>query len=277
MSDTKEPNEISSESPELANSESADEKKPSEPMNLPVTDKNIFSWPKAVTWIVVILTIGALVGMYLVLNNARQILKPAVSTKHVKARFDSYVVGLRSRNSLQVALLNTQEEFVLTSEKKLLTYLPGGTVEVAARVPCEIIYNIALKDAKWLFMVTDNGRRLSVVAPEIEFNRPAVDLARYDLRVVKYSYIRDEEEALQLLQSQIPEKLDEIGEKNIDSVKDTARISVKDFVEGWLLASFDGKKQELPVVDRVFFADEEDKYRHLQFTQNVETSTTEEP
>jgi len=37
-------------------------------------------------------------------------------------------------------------------------------------------------------------------------------LSKFKLEVIKYSYIRDNEEVKQLLQAQIPEKLDEVAD-----------------------------------------------------------------
>jgi hypothetical protein len=170
-----------------------------------------------------------------------------------------------------VAKLKTQEEYFLTSEKKLLKYLPAGTVEVAARVPCEINYHVNLKNSKWQFVLADSGRRLHVIAPEITFNQPSIDLSRYELEVIKYSYIRDNEEVKQLLQDQIPEKLKEVAARNIDSIRDTARLSIKDFVENWLFASLDGQIQALPVVDRVYFADEQLLFQKIIVNDRVES------
>jgi hypothetical protein len=227
-----------------------------------------FSWPRAVFLSVFLVCLTSLAAFLVFVNRFDTSAATKVSSQNIATTFDSYIAGLQGRNDLQVASLKTEEEFVLTSEKRLLKYIPGGTVEVAARAPCEIIYHCSLKNARWDFVLTDDGRRLYVLAPELKYNAPAVDLARYEINVVKYSYIRDEEEAKLLLQKQIPQLLDEIARKNIDSVRDTARLNIKEFVENWLLASLNGKNEDLPVVDRVFFADEADRLTSLLQQKN---------
>ncbi len=225
--------------------------------------KPAFTWAKAFTFSVLILTTGALLGLHLFVRNAQELLKPALTGEATQGLFSSYVVGLQGRNHLQIAELKTTEEFGISSEKTLLRIFPGGTVEVSAKVPCDIVYHVALKDAEWKFHVRDNGRRLIVIAPEIGFNRPAIDLARYELRVDKSSMIRDSDEVKALLQSQIPTYLEEVGKKNIDSIRDTARLSIKDFIENWLLNTLKGKDLAQPVVDRVYFKDEHALYSPL--------------
>jgi len=224
-----------------------------------------FTWAKAFTIVAVcvILTAGSLIWYFFSQVTASAVLLPALSEEMTRGQFASYIGSLQGQNSLQVAALNTKEEFAYVSEKKLFRYMPGGIVEVAARVPCEITYYVPLKDSEWLFYIRDNGRRLIVVAPTISFNRPAIDLARYDLRVVKDSMIRDSEEVKLALQNAIPGLLDEVGRKNIDSIRDTARISIKDFLEQWLLNSFADKRLITPVVDRVYFADEEHLFKKV--------------
>ncbi|MFZ5949402.1 MAG: hypothetical protein ACOYXC_01760 [Candidatus Rifleibacteriota bacterium] len=223
-----------------------------------------FSWARALVWCVLIITAGVLGGMYMFFHYSGRFFA-GMETEKVSSTFYSTVCGVQGQNNLQVARLNTFEEYFLASEKKLLRYLPGGTVEVRATVPCETIYHVPLDSSQWRFLVTDNGRRLNIIAPRPDFNTPAINLAGYNLEVVKYSAIRDEEEVKQLLQAQIPEKLQEVARQNIDTIRDTARLKIKEFVDRWLLSSFAKDGLPLPVVDRVFFADEEYLYRDLAF------------
>ena len=227
-----------------------------------------FTWAKAfaIVSVCTILTAGSLIWYFFVTLPSTAVLLPTLSEEMTRGQFASYIGGLQGQNSLQVAKINTREEFAYISEKKLFRYVPGGVVEVAARVPCEITYFVPLKDNEWSFYIRDQGRRLIVVAPSINFNRPAVDLARYDLRVVKDSMIRDSEEVKTALQNEIPGLLEEVGRKNIDSIRDTARISIKDFLEQWLLKSFGDKQLITPVVDRVYFTDEEHLFKNIIFT-----------
>jgi len=227
-----------------------------------------FNWAMAFALMFVSLVAGGVAVFYMLSTNVNMLVKPFLTGEKTQSMFASYIVGLQGQSHLQVARLQTREEFVVTSEKKILNFFPGGTVEVSARVPCEIVYKVPLKDAEWKFLIRDNGRRLFVIAPDLGFNRPAVDLARYELRVDKSSLIRDTEEVKMLLQSQIPEYLDEVGRKNRDSVRDTARLAVKDFIESWLLNSLKGKDLAQPVVDRVFFKDEEALFGYLIATEN---------
>ena len=239
--------------------------------NIQVREQNTrstsFGWAKAFAIVAVsaILTSGGLFWYFFNRLAPGAIILPTLSEETTKGQFISYVCSMQAQNNLQVATLHTQEEFGITSEKKLFSYMPGGVVEVAARVPCEITYNVPLKDSEWAFYIRDQGRRLIIVAPDIGFNKPAIDLARYELRVVKDSMIRDSEEVKLALQNQIPKLLDGVAQKNIDSIRDTARISIKDFIEQWLLNSFGDKQIMTPVVDRVYFADEEHLFKSRLF------------
>lgn len=236
-------------------------------------DRSAFTWAKAFTFSVLILTTGALLGLHIFARNAQELLQPALTGEATQGLFSSYVVGLQGRNHLQVAELKTTEEFAISSEKTLLRIFPGGTVEVSAKVPCDIVYHVALKDAEWKFHVRDNGRRLVVIAPEIGFNRPSIDLARYELRVDKSSMIRNTEEVKALLQGQIPAYLEDVGRKNVDSIRDTARLAIKDFIENWLLNTLKGKDLAQPVVDRVYFKDEQALYSPLLIQPPDSTAT----
>ncbi|MBU1108156.1 MAG: hypothetical protein KKB51_15900 [Candidatus Riflebacteria bacterium] len=231
-----------------------------------------FGWAKAFAIVAVfaILTSAGLSWYFFSRLAPGAVTFSTLSEETTKGQFVSYISSMQGQNNLQVATLRTQEEFGITSEKKLFRYMPGGVVEVAARVPCEITYSVQLKDSEWAFHIRDNGRRLIIVAPCIEFNKPAIDLARYELRVVKDSMIRDSEEVKIALQNQIPGLLDEVARKNIDSIRDTARISIKDFIEQWLLNSFGDKQIMTPVVDRVYFADEEHLFKSRLFGDKSE-------
>ncbi|PKL48941.1 MAG: hypothetical protein CVV42_08070 [Candidatus Riflebacteria bacterium HGW-Riflebacteria-2] len=226
-----------------------------------------FPWAKAfaIVGVCAILTAGSLTWYFFLKVTPTAMLIPSLSEEMTRGQFSSYVGGLQGQNNLQVASLHTKEEFAYISEKKLFHYMPGGIVEVAARVPCQITYHVQLKDSEWSFYIRDQGRRLIVVAPTISFNRPAIDLAHYDLRVIKDSMIRDSEEVKLALQNEIPGLLEEVGRKNIDSIRDTARISIKNFLEQWLFNSFGDKQIITPVVDRVYFADEEHLFKNIIF------------
>lgn len=231
------------------------------------THKPTFTWAKAFALVSVCLIItGGSLAWYFFFRLAPAIAKmPTLSEETTRGQFTSYISSMQTQNNLQVAVLSSKEEFGFISEKKLFSYMPGGVVEVAARVSCDFTYYVRLKDSEWAFYIRDQGRRLIVVAPVIEFNKPAIDLARYELRVIKDSMIRDSEEVKLALQNQIPGLLAEVGQKNIASIRDTARISIKDFIEQWLLNSFGGKPLMTPVVDRVYFADEEHLFKKSLF------------
>ncbi|EKD84477.1 MAG: hypothetical protein ACD_39C00026G0004 [uncultured bacterium] len=226
-----------------------------------------FTWAKAFAIVAVcaILTAGGLAWYFFFRLTPAAVFMPTLSEETTRGQFTSYISSMQAQNNLQVAVMTTREDFGFISEKKLFRYMPGGVVEVAARVSCDITYYVRLKDSEWAFYIRDKGRRLIVVAPLIEYNKPAIDLARYELRVVKDSMIRDSEEVKLALQNQIPDLLDDVARKNVDSIRDTARISIKDFLEQWLLNSFGDKPIMTPVVDRVYFADEEHLFKNSLF------------
>jgi hypothetical protein len=127
-------------------------------------------------------------------------------------------------------------------------YLPLPDVVVEARAPVEYTYFLDL-DGTWRFVLEDN--RVTVFAPAIKFNQPAVDASAITYEVRKGYFKTDA--ATESLKRSVNSLVNLRAAQNIDLVRGNARQQVIDFVERWLVRSYsDGKAHSV----KVYFVDE---------------------
>jgi hypothetical protein len=123
-------------------------------------------------------------------------------------------------------------------------------VVVEARAPVTYTYYLDLED-EWRFRL--EGREVLVVAPRVEWNRPAVDVSALRFAVREGSVFRDEDLALGRLRSELTPLLDRRARHHVPFVREAGRRKVEAFVENWLVQRFaDGTGYRA----RVVFADE---------------------
>jgi hypothetical protein len=116
---------------------------------------------------------------------------------------------------------------------------------VEAEAPVTYTYYLDLGD-RWDFQLRDGV--IWVTAPEIKFNKPAVDASEIRYQVTKDSVLRKSAPALENLKSSITWLSNERAKTNIDLVRDTGRAKTEEFVETWLARSFsDGKNYAVKV------------------------------
>lgn len=155
----------------------------------------------------------------------------------VETAFVNYAIQLSGTNRLQVAELRQVEVYTRTESSTVLwgiLELPDVVVE--ARVPVEYVYYLDLAD-NWRFELEDH--RLRVRAPRLEFNSPALDVSRLGYEVRASSILRDENAAIEALQSGLTELSRERAREQIRLVRETARRQTEEFVGKWLGAAFD--------------------------------------
>ncbi len=155
----------------------------------------------------------------------------------VETAFVSYASQLSASNKLQVAELRQVEVFTRTESSTVLwgtLKLPDVVVE--ARVPVEYVYTLDLADT-WRFELDD--RRLTVEAPRLEFNSPALDVSRLEYEVRASSILRDEDAAMRALRAALTELSRQRARDLIHLVRETARRQTEEFVGTWLGAAFD--------------------------------------
>jgi len=180
-----------------------------------------------------------------------QDLASAFSTGTVTTSFISFATEVGGDTYFQFAQLRQQELFERRDEAATLWgALQLPEVVVRATAPVETTYVLDLQKP-WDFH--HEGRKLTVIAPAIEFNTPAVDVSRLDYEVRAGSLLRDEEAALQRLKAGISEMARRRAAENIELVREMGRQKTEEFVRTWLSHRFSGAEDLLV---EVIFRDE---------------------
>lgn len=152
---------------------------------------------------------------------------------------------------LQFAELRQNEVFERRDAAAVLwgtLALPDVVVE--ARAPVAYTYFLDL-DKEWRFRLESGA--VDVIAPAIEWNRPAPDVSALSFSVREGSVLRDEQLALDRLRSELTPLLERRAREHVPLVREAGRRKVERFVETWLVERFaDGREYRA----RVVFADE---------------------
>ncbi len=218
-------------------------------------------WPVAFA-VTVIVSMALLVGggLYLfkstrdiprdVLHQLSDIAQ-AFRTGSVTTSFVSYATEVSGSNHLQFATLKQMEVF---QRKDSLAVLWGQLelpeVIVEARAPVEYTYYLDLDD-RWELRL--EGRTIRVLAPEIKFNKPAIDASAIRYEVRSGSLFRNEQEVLDGLRDSLTEASKYRARQNVSLVREVGRRKTAEFVSKWLARSFtDNEAYRIEVV----FADE---------------------
>jgi hypothetical protein len=236
----------------------------SRPPPLPPAQRgNPWAWP--VMWMVCLLILAGS-GVYVVRScikmpaetlqkgaefaeKAGQALEKVASAfkqGRVTTTFSSYATTLSGSQYLQVATVKQTEVFTRKDEASVaFGYIPLPDIVVQATAPVTYTYYVDL-NARWDFKLQDGV--IYVVAPDIHFNKPAVDASLITYEVRKDSYLRRTHEAMENLKSSITYLSIERAKTNIDLAREKARKEVESFVENWLSKSFaDGKQYPVKV------------------------------
>lgn len=169
----------------------------------------------------------------------------------ITTTFLSYASSVTPTHRLQFATLKQTEIFTHKDEASTaFGYLPLPEVVVEARAPVEYTYYLDL-NARWQLILKDNV--LHVFAPQIQFNKPAIDASEITYEVRKNSLLRDTAAAQENLKKSLSSLAERRARLNVSLIRDTGRKQTTEFVEKWLAKSFtDGKSY--PV--KVYFPDE---------------------
>jgi hypothetical protein len=165
---------------------------------------------------------------------------------NITTTFTSYATSISGSQYLQFATLSQHETFTRKDESSVaFGYIPLPDVIVEASAPISYTYYLDL-NARWDFKLQDGV--ILVTAPDIKYNRPAVDVSHIAYEVKKNSLLRNTTEAMENLRSSITWLSYKKAEANIDLVRETGRKQTESFVENWLAKSFaDGKKYPVKV------------------------------
>lgn len=169
----------------------------------------------------------------------------------VTHEFVSYTTSLSGTTFLQVATLEQMESFHLEDSLSTLwgvVELPS--VEVRATAPVTFTYYLDLA-APWNLDLRDG--RVRVAAPNLRWNKPAVDVSRLHYEVLRGSLLRDESVVERALAREMTGRTGIRAVENVALVRETARRQTADFVRNWLLQQYP-EADQLPI--EVVFADE---------------------
>lgn len=170
----------------------------------------------------------------------------------VATTFASYATEVSGSTYLQFAKLEQTERFERTDSASVLwgqLDLPNVVVEATA----DIVYTYYLDlDGAWRFEL--EGDTIEVLAPEIQFNRPAIDASKLRYEVRRDSLLRDEASALEKLRLGLSQMAESRARDNLALVREIGRRKTEEFVANWLFRDFGADANRYRV--EVTFADE---------------------
>ncbi|PWU17319.1 MAG: hypothetical protein C5B50_11560 [Verrucomicrobia bacterium] len=164
----------------------------------------------------------------------------------ITTTFTSYATTLKGSQFLQIATVSQDEIFTQTNESSLAYgYIPLPDLIIEARAPVAYTYYLDLND-NWEFTIQDGV--IYVLAPDIKYNRPSVDVSRLTYEVKKDSHFRSTSKAMQDLKDSITWMTLQKAKANIGLARETGRKQTEEFVQNWLSKQFaDGKNYPVKV------------------------------
>lgn len=159
--------------------------------------------------------------------------------------FISYATTVTGASYLQFATLKQMEIFQRKDEAMTLG-IPLPDVIVEARAPVEFTYYLDLK-GMWRIALQD--RKVCVLAPPIQFNKPAVDASLIQYEVRKGSIFRRTGPVMEALKERITAETIRRANEHIPLVREEGRKQTAAFIKTWLLREFpDGGNYEVQVI-----------------------------
>lgn len=172
-------------------------------------------------------------------------LAAAIRTRSVTTEFTSTATEVRGSKRLQVAELS-QVEVVERRDATRLFGIPLPDVVVSARAPVTYVYVLDL-DGRWEFDLAE--RTVTVLAPPLSWNSPAVDVSRLTFVKAETSILRDEDRVLEELRASLTGIFRQRARQGVPLVRETARRQAEEFVRAWLLRAY-GVPEDVRVVVR---------------------------
>lgn len=172
-------------------------------------------------------------------------LAAAIRTRSITTTFTSTATEVRGTKRLQVAELS-QVEVVERRDAMQFFGVPLPDVVVSARAPVKFTYVLDL-DGAWSFDLAE--RTVTVLAPEIRWNEPAVDVSALTYATTQSSILRDENRVVEDLRASLTAIFRQRARQNVPLVRETARRQAEEFVRSWLLRAY-GVPEDVRVVVR---------------------------
>ncbi len=218
-------------------------------------------WSKIITKIAIgtaVIFGGIVISIYFIDRSAGALSDMAEKFQSGKItnEFRDYVTQIKGFQRLQVATLNTVDIFTkLDSRSVFWNMIDLPDVQVEIKMPVEYSYYLDLND-EWRFDWNDKDKKVTVFAPQIKSNTPAVDVSSMSITIQKGSFLRDEEEVKEKLISELSGRLAEIAEKKIPLIRETARNEIRQFISNWFIKNYFKDSEVNPVIESVVFSDE---------------------
>ena len=172
-------------------------------------------------------------------------LAAAIRSRRITTEFTSTATEVHGTKRLQVAELN-QVEVVERRDAMQVFGFPLPDVVVSARAPVTFTYVLDL-DGPWDFDLAD--RTVTVLAPPLAWNAPAVDVSKLTFVKAETSILRDEDRVVEELRTSLTAMFRQRARQNVPLVRETARRQAEEFVRGWLLRAY-GVPEDVRVVVR---------------------------
>jgi len=165
----------------------------------------------------------------------------------VREEFLSHTAALAGTSRFQFATLSQGETFQRSEADNIawgLIALPK--VVVQAQAPVEYTYFLDLQ-APWEFR--QDGKTITVLAPSISANAPALDVSALTFYTLEGSVWRDENAVRERLRESLTATLRKRARENGKLVREIGRQKVAEFVEQWLGEKFgDGRDYRVKVI-----------------------------
>jgi hypothetical protein len=165
----------------------------------------------------------------------------------VREEFLSHAAALTGTSRFQFATLHQGETFQRSEKDNIawgLIALPK--VVVQAQAPVEYTYYLDLQ-APWEFR--QEGKKITVLAPPISANTPALDVSALTFYTLEGSVWRDENAVRERLRESLTATLRKRARENERLVREIGRQKVAEFVEHWLGEKFgDGRDYQVKVI-----------------------------
>lgn len=198
------------------------------------------------------------VVIYLIDSSTRAISNIAESfnSGKVVTEFHDYITKLEGQNHLQVAQIKSVDTFSRSDSASILwnlITLPNVKIEI--QIPVEYSYYIDLKQ-KWEFKWEENEKTVTVLAPGIQCNTPAIDISNMKIVEKEGSFLRDVEGVKEKLRSELSERLKLVAIQKIPFIREIARKETEQFIQNWFLKFYFKESEFKPKYLFVYFTDE---------------------
>jgi hypothetical protein len=205
----------------------------------------------AVKWMFIFLTTLVIVGggvfVYIktigipgsIIDKGVNVIKE-LTTVEVRTFFSSEPAIMKGSQNLQIATLEQAETFSQNIEPGYFKKLPKvlvGSPSVEIKLPSvEYVYYVNVDGfSKWEFRLDEKENKLIISSPEIEFNRPAADISRMDVKIESSWFMIGEEDYADNLKKEIAGRLAKRAQENVNLIRALARENIKKFFEGIFL------------------------------------------